>query len=220
MRKLFAFNMVTLDGFFEGPDQDISWHHVDDEFNQFAIEQTSSVDTILFGRKTYEVMASYWPTEAAIKDDTDIAGLMNSLPKIVFSRTLQKAEWNNTRLVKDNIEEEILKLKAQPGKELAVFGSADLLSTLIKLDVVDEHRIIVNPVVLGKGIPLFKDVENKLNLQLVRSRIFASGNVLLYFITSLREHKEVFIANVILQIIDKFVNKSNISGENDAPGIY
>jgi dihydrofolate reductase len=181
MRKLFAFNMVTLDGFFEGPNQDISWHNVDDEFNQFAIEQTGTVDAILFGRRTYELMASYWPTDAAIKDDPTIAGLMNSLPKIVFSRTLQKAEWNNTRLIKDNIAEEILKLKGQPGKEIAVFGSADLLSTLIQLDLVDEHRIIVNPVVLGSGTPLFKNVKDRLNLKLTRSRTFDSGNVLLYY---------------------------------------
>jgi len=181
MRKLFAFNMVTLDGFFEGPNQDISWHNVDEEFNQFAIEQTSSVDTILFGRKTYEGMASYWPTEAAIKDDPAVAGLMNSLPKIVFSRTLQKAEWNHSRLIKDNIAEEILKLKRQPGKEIAVFGSADLLSTLIRMDLIDEHRIMVNPVVLGSGTPLFKDVKEQFNLKLIRSRIFDSGNVLLYY---------------------------------------
>ena len=181
MRKLFAFNMVSLDGFFEGPNQDISWHNTDDEFNQFAIEQTGSVDTILFGRKTYELMASYWSAESAIKDDPDVARLMNNVSKIVFSRTLQKAEWINTRLIKDNMEEEILNLKAQPGKEIAVFGSADLLSTLIKLDLVDEHRIIVNPVVLGKGTPLFKDVGSTLNLKLVRSRVFASGNVLLYY---------------------------------------
>lgn len=181
MRKLFAFNMITLDGFFEGPNQDISWHNVDEEFNQFAIEQTSSLGTILFGRKTYEVMASYWPTESAIKDDPAVAGLMNSVPKIVFSRTLQKAEWNNSRLIKDNIAEEILKLKKQPGKEMAVFGSADLLSTLIELDLIDEHRIMVNPVVLGSGTPLFKDVKNRLNLKLIQSRTFASGNVLLYY---------------------------------------
>jgi dihydrofolate reductase len=181
MRKLFAFNMVSLDGFFEGPNQDISWHNVDDEFNQFAIEQTSTVDTILFGRRTYDGMASYWPTDAAIKDDPIVAGLMNSLPKIVFSRTLQKADWNNTRLIKDNIAEEILKLKGQPGKEIAVFGSADLLSTLIQLDLIDEHRIIVNPVVLGSGTPLFKNMKHRLNLKLMRSRTFDSGNLLLYY---------------------------------------
>jgi dihydrofolate reductase len=181
MRNVFAFNMVTLDGFFEGPNQDISWHNVDDEFNQFAIEQTGTVDTLLFGRRTYEGMASYWPTEAAINDDPIVAGLMNSLPKIVFSRTLQNAEWNNSRLIKENIAEEILQLKRQPGKEIAVFGSADLLSTLIRMDLVDEHRIMVNPVVLGSGTPLFKDVKERLSLKLIRSRIFDSGNVLLYY---------------------------------------
>ena len=181
MRKLFAFNMISLDGFFEGPNQDISWHNVDEEFNQFAIEQTGTVGTILFGRRTYEGMASYWPTEAAINDDPVVADLMNSLPKIVFSRTLQNAEWNNSTLIKDNIAAEILKLKEQPGKEIAVFGSADLLSTLIQLDLIHEHRIIVNPVVLGSGTPLFKNVKDRLNLRLIRSRTFNSGNVLLYY---------------------------------------
>ena len=181
MRKLFAFNMVTLDGYFEGPNQDISWHNVDDEFNQFAIEQTSTVDTILFGRRTYEVMASYWPTEAAINDDPAVAGLMNSLSKIVFSRTLQKAEWNNTRLIKDNIEEEIRNLKGQLGKDIAVFGSAELLSTLIHMDLIDEHRIMVNPVILGSGNPLFKNIDDRRKLQFVNIKTFRSGNVLLYY---------------------------------------
>lgn len=181
MRKLFSFNMVTLDGFFEGPNHDIGWHHVDDEFNQFAIEQTSNIGTILFGRVTYELMASYWPTSAAIIDDPVIADLMNSLPKIVFSRTLQKAEWNNTRLVKDHIAEEITKLKGQSGKDLAIFGSANLLSSLIQMDLIDEHRIMVNPVVLGSGTPLFQGIKEKLELKLLRTKAFASGNVLLYY---------------------------------------
>jgi len=181
MRKLFAFNMISLDGFFEGPNQDINWHNVDEEFNEFAIEQTSTIGTILFGRVTYQLMESYWPTPDALKNDPVIAGLMNSLPKIVFSKTLDEAEWNNTRLVKDNIVEEILKLKQQTGKELAVFGSANLLSTLIQMDLVDEHRIIINPLVLGKGVPLFKKVDEKINLRLLKTRIFKSGNVLLYY---------------------------------------
>jgi dihydrofolate reductase len=181
VRKLFAFNMVSLDGFFEGPNQNISWHNVDDEFNQFAIEQTSSVDTILFGRVTYELMASYWPSPAATADDPIVAGLMNSLPKIVFSRTLQKAEWNNTRLINDNVAEEISQLKQRPGKDLALFGSANLLSTLIQMGLVDEHRIMVNPVVLGSGTPLFQGIRNPLNLELLKTRTFRSGNVLLCY---------------------------------------
>jgi len=181
MRKLFAFNMVSLDGFFEGPNRDINWHNVDDEFNQFAIEQTSTVDTILFGRVTYELMAGYWPTPAATTDDPVIADLMNRLPKIVFSRTLQKAEWNNTRLIKDHIAEEITTLKQQPGKDLALFGSANLLSTLIQMGLIDEHRIIVNPIVLGSGTPLYQGLKDKLNLKLLKTKTFRNGNVLLYY---------------------------------------
>ncbi len=181
MRKLFAFNMVTLDGFFEGPSQDISWHTVDEEFNQFAIEQISTVGVILFGRVTYEGMASYWPTPAAQSDDPEVANLMNTLPKAVFSRTLQKAEWNNTRLIKDNVAEEILKMKQEPGSDLAVFGSTNLLSSLMQMNLVDEHRVMVNPVLIGSGTPLFRNIAQKVNLKLVKTRTFKSGNVLLYY---------------------------------------
>ncbi len=181
MRKLFAFNMVTLDGLFEGPNGDISWHNVDDEFNEFAVEQTSTVAAILFGRVTYELMASYWPTPAAQTNDPAVANLMNTLPKVVFSRTLQKADWNNTRLIKDNIAEQVLKMKQEPGNDLAVFGSANLLSSLMRMNLVDEHRVMVNPVLIGRGTPLFKNLDEKVNLKLVKTRVFKSGNVLLYY---------------------------------------
>ena len=183
MRKLFAFNMISLDGFFEGPDHDINWHNVDNEFNDFAIEQTSAVGALLFGRVTYQLMESYWPTPAALKDDPEIAGLMNNLPKIVISKTLEKAEWNNTRIIKDNIQGEILNLKKQPGKDLAVFGSANLLSALMQMDLVDEHRVIVNPLLLGQGTPLFKRMGDRINLRLLKSRTFQSGNILLCYET-------------------------------------
>jgi len=181
MRKVFLFNMTTLDGFFEGSNQDISWHNADEEFNEFAIAQLNEVDTLLFGRVTYQGMASYWPTEFAIKDDPEVAGLMNSLPKVVFSRTLDKAEWNNTKLVKDNAAGEVLKLKEQPGKDIAIFGSSDLAVTLAESGLIDEYRIIVNPVFLGGGTPLLKGIKEKLNLKLLEARIFKSGNVLLYY---------------------------------------
>ena len=181
MRKVFLFNMTTLDGFFEGPNQDISWHNVDDEFNEFAIDQLNEIGTLLFGRVTYQGMESYWPTESAIKDDPIVAGLMNSLPKIVFSTTLDKAEWNNSRLVKENVVEEVLKLKGQPGKDIAIFGSSDLAVTLAGQGLIDEYRIIVNPVFLGGGTPLLKGIKEKVNLKLLNARIFKSGNVLLYY---------------------------------------
>ena len=173
--------MVSLDGYYEGSNGDISWHNVDAEFNEFAVQQTSEVGTLLFGRKTYELMSSYWPTEAAKSDDLVVASLMNSLPKIVFSTTLEQASWENAKLVRDNIAEEISKLKNQPGKDIAIFGSSELTVALTQMGLVDEYRIMVNPVVLGEGKSLFKGLGDKLSLKLLKTRTFDSGNVLLYY---------------------------------------
>jgi dihydrofolate reductase len=181
MRKVILFNMVTLDGFFEGPDRDINWHNVDDEFNEFAIEQINTVDTLIFGRVTYELMASYWPTKEAITNDPIVADKMNSMPKIVFSKTLASADWQNTRLVKGDAAKEIAKLKKQPGKDLIIFGSADLAASFIKDGLIDEFRVMLNPILLGRGTPLFKGIQDKLNLKLLKTRRFGSGNVLLYY---------------------------------------
>ncbi len=188
MRKLFSFNMVTLDGFFEGPNGDIDWHNADnEEFNEFAIEQTSSVDTLIFGRKTYQLMASYWPTEVAIDSDPIVADLMNRLSKIVFSRTLESVGWNNTKLIHEDAQQEIQNLKMQPGKDMAIFGSANLIASI--MDVIDEHRVMVNPILLGGGNPLFKPTGHKQKLQLVNVRTFNSGNVLLTY-QPVKEHHE------------------------------
>jgi dihydrofolate reductase len=181
MRKLFVFNLVTLDGYFEGPNRDISWHNVDAEFNEYAIDMLDSVDTLLFGRVTYDLMAGFWPTPDAIKNDPIVAEKMNSLPKIVFSRTLTKVEWHNTRLVKDNIEEEIKKMKTKPGKDMVLLGSGIIMSVLAQSGLIDEYRIMVNPVVLGNGNPLFKGIRDRLKLKLLTTRTFKSGNVLLYY---------------------------------------
>ncbi len=181
MRKIILSNLVSLDGYFEGPNREIDWHNVDEEFNEYAIDFLNSVDTLLFGRVTYQLMASYWPTPTAIENDPIVADKMNSLPKIVFSRTLDKVEWENSRLVNENIAEEVSKLKQQPGKDLAIFGSSDLALTLIQHGLIDEYRIIVNPVVLGNGKPLFKGIKNRLNLKLLKTKVFRSGNVCLYY---------------------------------------
>jgi dihydrofolate reductase len=181
MRKVIFFMLTSLDGYFEGPDRDINWHNVDDEFNEFAVQQTGEFGALLFGRVTYELMASYWPTEAAKRDDPIVAGLMNSLPKVVFSKTLQKVDWENTRLVKDNFVESVSKLKQEAGKDIAIFGSSDLTVILMEQGLVDEYRIMVNPIVLGNGKPLFKGVKNKINLKLIKTKTFKSGNVLLHY---------------------------------------
>ena len=182
MPKLFAFNMMTLDGFFEGPEPwSIDWHHTDQEFNDFAVEQLHTIGTLVFGRATYQGMASYWPSPAALESDPIVAGAMNNLPKIVVSTTLAAADWSNTRIIRHNVADEIARLKQQPGKDLALFGSARLLSTLMKLNLIDEHRVMVNPVVLGRGTPLFQGIADRLDLKLVGVRPFTSGNVLLTY---------------------------------------
>ena len=181
MRKVIFFNLTSLDGYFEGPERDITWHHVDEEFNEFAVQQTGEFGALLFGRVTYELMAGYWPTDAAKRDDPEIARLMNSLPKIVFSNTLDNAEWENTKLVRDNIVEEVTTLKEQPGKDIAIFGSSDLALTFIDLGLIDEFRIMINPVVLGGGKPILQGIKSKLELNLLKVKTFQSGNVLLYY---------------------------------------
>lgn len=179
-RKIISQIMVSIDGFIEGPDGEIDWHNVDKEYNEYASRLLSSAGAILFGRRTYQLMADYWPTSSAFSNDPVIAKLMNQLPKIVFSKTLDKVEWQNSRLVKENIVEEIKHLKRQHGYDLVILGSADLSSRFTKLGLVDEYQIMVNPVVLGKGKPFFNDI-HKLNLELLNSKTFRSGNVLLCY---------------------------------------
>ncbi len=181
MRKVILFNMMTLDGFFEGPNHELDWHNVDAEFNVFAIDQLKAADLLLFGRVTYELMAGYWTTEGAINDDAEVAGLMNDIAKIVFSKTLREASWNNTRLVKEHAAEELARLKGQPGKDILIFGSAGLAATLAAPGLIEEYRVIINPLLLGGGTPLFQGLRGRLKLKLLRSRTFASGNVLLCY---------------------------------------
>lgn len=170
--------MVSLDGFYEGPGHDIDWHVADAEFNAYAMDLLHSVDTLIFGRITYQLMAGYWPTHQASSNDQQVAGKMNSLSKLVFSKTLSLVDWENTRLLHGNVAEEISKIKQQPGKDLALLGSSDLALTFIEHSLIDEYRIFVNPIVLGDGKRLFEGLEDRLNLKLIKTRTFDSGNVL------------------------------------------
>lgn len=179
MRKIIVSNYVTLDGFFAGPNGEIDWFVWDEETAAYSKDLLTSIDTILFGRVTYELMAGFWPT--ATSEDPIISDAMNNLPKIVFSKTLAKVEWKNSRLLKVNIEEEISKLKQEPGKDMVIFGSGSIVSWFAQLGLIDEYRIMVNPFVLGAGKPLFKGIKNRLNLTLLKTRTFRSGNVLLQY---------------------------------------
>lgn len=177
--------MVSVDGYFEGPNHDLSWHNVDHEFNAFVVSQTQTVGTLLFGHRTYDLMKDYWPTEQARKGDPLVAKLMNNTPKIVFSKTLDKVEetehWKNVRLMKEINAEEINQLKTESSQPLAIFGSNQLCVSLMKLGLVDEFRIMVNPVAIGQGTPLFYGLENKFKLNLVDTQTFKNGNVLLRY---------------------------------------
>jgi dihydrofolate reductase len=183
MRKVLAFNLISLDGFFEGPGHNIDWHNVDDEFNDFAVQQLADLGMLIFGRVTYELMASYWPTPAATETDPQVSNLMNALPKVVFSRTLQTADWTNTRLVSTDAAAEVAALKHQDGKDIALFGSAKLQSSLLQAGQIDELRVMLNPLLLGRGTPLFKP-EDHLKLTLLDLKRFRSGNVLLTYMPS------------------------------------
>ena len=180
-RKLVVFNMISLDGFFAGPNGELDWHVVDDEFNRFAEEQTPQWGGLVFGRVTYEMMAAYWPTEEGTRDDPVVAKAMNELPKLVASRTLKSVDWENSRLAHDDIEAQLAKLKQEDGNDLAIFGSANLIASLLPAGLIDEVRLMVSPVVLGQGKPLFLDVYEMLKFHLIDTRTFASGNVLLSY---------------------------------------
>ncbi|MGP4004187.1 dihydrofolate reductase family protein [Streptomyces sp. 8N706] len=180
MRKILSFLVSTVDGYYEGPDQEFDWPVVDAEFNEFALAQLDEADTLVFGRVTYELMAGYWPTPEAEQNDPMVASTMNSASKIVVSRTLDQAEWANTRIVKEAVEE-FTWLKQQPGKGMLILGSSHLTVNLMRSGLVDELRIMVNPVALGAGKSLFRTAEERIGLELLKTRPFSSGNVLLTY---------------------------------------
>jgi dihydrofolate reductase len=176
-----SFIFISLDGFCEGPNGELDWPNVDAEFNDFAVRQLDEADTLGFGRATYEHMDAYWPTEQAMANDPAIAPRMNDKEKLVFSRTLTDANWSGTTVVRGEAIEHVPELKAVPGKDLLVIGSAHLTATLAQAGVLDELRIMIFPIVLGQGRSLFEDVKNRVPLTLLSVRQFDSGNVLLTY---------------------------------------
>jgi dihydrofolate reductase len=179
VKKLFFFMMTTANGFYERGPWEIDWHHTDEEFNEFAIAQLELMDTLVFGRKTYEGMVRYWTTEEAITSDPIVAGKMNGMAKIVVSKTLDRAEWSNTTLVRDL--DAIDALKREPGKDALLLGSSDLAISLAARDLIDEYRFIVNPIALGAGKPVLHGLPADLALRLLGTRTFKNGNVLLRY---------------------------------------
>ena len=180
MRKMFSFMMTSADGYHADPGQALDWHNVDQEFSQFALAQLRKAGTLVFGRVTYEGMAAFWPTPAGQESDPEVAKAMNTTPKIVISRTLPQATWAGTRIISSHAEEELARLKQQPGKDIVIPGSSTLTAGLLQTGLLDELRIMVNPVVLGQGRSLFAGA-GRTSLKLLKTRQFTSGNVLLYY---------------------------------------
>ena len=182
MRRVVVFNNVTLDGYFADGNGDMSWAHKQDaEWNTFIGDNASGGGALLFGRVTYELMANFWPTPAAMERAPVVAEGMNNMPKVVFSRTLEQASWKNTTLVKGNLAAAVRKMKHETGPDMAILGSGSIVSQLAQAGLIDEFQIVVNPIVLGTGKTLFAGVKEKFNLKLTKTRAFGNGNVLLCY---------------------------------------
>jgi dihydrofolate reductase len=183
MAKLIYSMMVSLDGFIETPRHEIDWHVIDEELHRFANDQARETGVLLYGRRLYEVMTAYWPTADADPSNPDViveyARIWKDTPKVVFSKTLEKVDWNS-RLVRDDAAGEIRRLKAEPGKDLAI-GGANLASTAIRLGLVDEFRPFVHPVVIGAGVPYLPVWDGRVRLHLLETRRFGSGVVYLRY---------------------------------------
>lgn len=183
---------VTLDGFMSGPDCELDWHFRmwSNEMAEEAGKQLARADTIILGGITYRAMAKYWPLQATslacAREDIAFADMMNNYTKVVFSKTIQAAQWHNTKLVRSGIAKEIGKLKQQPGKHLMVYGSGKIVAALMHLNLIDEYQVWLHPVVLGKGKPFFKDLNNQLEMDLLGTTSFRCGVVLLNYLTSPR----------------------------------
>jgi len=182
MGKLQVYNFVSANGYFKGPGEDISWAHqtASQEESDFAAENAQGGAVLLFGRKTYEMMASYWPTPEGKKNNPGVAEGMNNAEKIVFSKTLKKADWNNTRIVSSNMEEEVRKLK-QSGKDITILGSGSIVNQLAEAGLIDEFQVMVHPVAIGNGTAFLKDIHKKIDLELTKTRSFKTGIVLLCY---------------------------------------
>lgn len=183
MRKVVVSNLVTLDGYIAGPAGEIDWFGSvpDKEFEAFCVEFISRVDTMLFGRITYEMMAAYWPSSPPEENDPRITRAMNETAKVVFSRTLREAAWRNTRLVSDDAASEVARLKRLDGKDMVLYGSGQIVTALTRARLIDEYLIFVAPVLLGGGRPNIGALDRRVRLRPTGSRVFESGAVLLTY---------------------------------------
>lgn len=187
MRKVILLEHISLDGFVGGINGEMDWIHVDDQMFDAVGTITDDADTALYGRVTYQMMESYWPTAAdqpgATKHDIEHSHWFNNADKIVFSRTMHETTLKNTRIIHENIAQEIQKLKSRPGKNMLMIGSPGIAQTFMQSDLIDEYWLHVNPVVLGHGIPLFKGIHDRINLKLENVKNYNGGVICLQYLT-------------------------------------
>jgi dihydrofolate reductase len=185
MGNLVSFVHVSLDGFVAGPNGEMDWIYTDEELFNCGAERIYATDCALYGRTTYQMMEGYWTTAAnqpnATKHDIEHSKWYNSIAKVVLSKTLNEASLTNTKVVSNNYEYEITKLKQSTDKEILIFGSPTATHSLMAARLIDGYWLFVNPILLGEGIPLFKDIKNKTALMLVASHVFPSGVVCLHY---------------------------------------
>ena len=182
MGRVNVYNFVSANGYFKGQDEDISWayQNASQEESDFAAENAQGDAILLFGRKTYQMMASYWPTPAAKKNNPGVADRMNKAQKIVFSKTLKHADWDNTKIVSGNMEDEVRKLR-QSEKHMTILGSGTIINQLADAGLIDEIQLMIHPVAIGNGTPFLKDIHKKIDLELAKTRPFKNGMVLLCY---------------------------------------
>jgi dihydrofolate reductase len=180
MRRLVVFNNVSLDGYFVDANGDMSWAHKQDpEWSAFVSENASGAAVLVFGRVTYDLMASYWPTPLAMKNSPAVAEGMNNLQKVVFSRTLDKVSWKNTKLVRGDLVEEVRRMKKESGPDMVILGSGSIVSQLAQAGLIDEYQVALSPILLGKGRTMFEGVKQNVNLK--KTRAFGNGKVMLWY---------------------------------------
>ncbi|HXB91018.1 MAG TPA: dihydrofolate reductase family protein [Puia sp.] len=184
MRKITAFNFISLNGFFEGPNGDIRWmmeHHVATGESAHTVEGLGAGNTLLFGRVTYDLMAGFWQSPIAYEQHAVTAEGMNKAEKIVFSKTLGAVDWKNTRLVKENMSVEVRRLKQLPGRDMTILGSGSIVTQLTDEGLIDEYEVLVYPIALGKGTTLFDGLRHPHTLEFISARALKSGTVLLTY---------------------------------------
>jgi dihydrofolate reductase len=185
MRKLVVFMHVTLDGFVAGPKGEMDWINVDDDIFEYAGKQTDLADTALYGKNTFLMMNGYWPTASkqpnASKHDIQHSNWYNQVKKVVLSKTLKEKDYPGIRIVRDNLETEINKLKQETGKNILIFGSPAAVHSLMSSNLIDDYWLFVNPILLGNGIPMFKYINERINVKLSESNIFSPGVVCLHY---------------------------------------